>query len=94
MLPVVDEIIQNQLTGLGIVAVASCHESFTHPFSYFFHCSIFLRWMQKNRVKNRTIGYKHKKYGNFSKNEGENSAKTENAPKFTKKSCNSCHIMK
>ena len=50
--------------------------------------------MQKNRVKNRTIGYKHKKYGNFGKNEGENSAKTENAPKFTKKSCNSCPIMK
>ncbi len=32
VLPVVDEIIQNQLAGLGIVAVAPCHGKRTLPF--------------------------------------------------------------
>ena len=45
----------------GILRQTALNKRDPHPFRYFIHCSIFLRWMQKNRAKRSSIGYKHKK---------------------------------
>ena len=59
MLAVVDEVIQDELPGAGVVAIASCHERYG-PFRcrcvvFQPYCSTVCAWMQKKRAKSRSV---------------------------------------